>query len=259
MKRIISALVLACILSLSVIGANASESISFDFADAECKSGRLVEVAVVAKCSKRLCAATFEITYDKAMLEFRSVKTSDSNATVKANELENTVKAVYLNENGADISDEAAIFTITFKAVNSGTGYIDFTVSDCVDEDVNWLDVGKCTSSKITVTGSTSSSQTDSKSTKSTTEASKTGSDSKTSEREAETDTEASATIDNLGLINPINDSGTKYLALGIIVGAAFVILLLLMFFIGKRVATVKAKSDEKSEAKDKSKENDPD
>ncbi len=253
-RRFLSVLMIFSILTLSVMNVNASDNISFELVDAECQSGRLVEIEIVAACSKKLSAATFEFTYDKNMFEFRSVKSSDSNATIKANETSSNLKAVYLNTYGADISNSATIFTITLKTLSAGTGYLDFSVCDCVDADVNWIDVGKCTSAKIIISGGSSNSNSKNASSSSSSGASSKSSDKSVTVKGTSTrefDTTSPATIDNLGLLNPIKSSNTKYLILGIAVGAALVMLLLLVFFIGKRTAAVKIKNDIKDKDSD--------
>lgn len=58
------------------------------------------------------------------------------------------------------------VLTLDFKTIKEGTAYIDYTVIQCVDSDVNFMDVGSCTASCIriyknasgTVSGGSSSS-----------------------------------------------------------------------------------------------------
>lgn len=254
MKKLLIIITVLGIMLVSVINAYAAQNISFDLRDVSCSRNRLVEIEVTAQCSKELSAATFEFTYDKSMFEFRSVKAADKNSTVKANELENSVKTVYLNTKGEDISNGKTIFTITLKALNEGIGYLDFTVSDCVDSDVKSMSVGKCTSAKITVSGSSSSSN-NSKSGNSNSSGSKSsnGSADKSngkSSRENESASSSQSSIDNLGTLNPISDKNTDFLIIGIALGSGAVIIVLLAFYIGKHSADKKNNTnDEGSDA----------
>lgn len=154
MKKLLSFLIIIILIFSSFVSVFAADAVSFDITDCESEKNRLFTIDVVAECNTKLSACTFEFTYDKNMIEFRSAKATDEESRITTNEKSNCLKAVYLNANGKSIKNGEAIFTLTFKAVNSGVGYIDFNVSDCVDSNVEFLDIGNCTSSKVTIKGS---------------------------------------------------------------------------------------------------------
>lgn len=242
MKRIFTFLLSISIIFLSffssVLTAFAADSIKFECTNQSCNTNRLVTFDIIAECSKNLCAATFEFSYDKSMFEFRSVKSADSSSTVKANEQTNNVKVVYLNTYGQNIDGGKTIFSLTLKAIKSGTGYIDFSVNDCVDKDVKSLSVGNCTSAKITVYGSNvsgnESSNKSNYSNGSKNKSNKSDSYSGKSSRGDDSEVLSDSAINEMGVINPIDDKNTKFLIAGIIIGAAIIAFILIAFSVGR-------------------------
>ncbi|MEE0868561.1 MAG: cohesin domain-containing protein [Ruminococcus sp.] len=189
---------------------------------------------MTADSDKKLCAASFEFTYDKSMFEFRSAKVSDKTSKIAYNELSDKVKLVFLNADGININNSESIFTLTFKAVKSGTGYIDFFVSDCVDSDINSIDAGKCTSAKITVNSksekySSDKSNSSDKSGKSEASGSK-------SERKKTEETTSVSSYDEIGQLNSFDNPNTRLLIIGIVLGASLIAAVMLAYNIFKRI-----------------------
>lgn len=236
-------MIIYCIALLFTLGtifsASATDSINFRLSNAECDVNRLFEIEVIASGYQNLSAVTFEFTYDKSMFEFRETNACDG-SMVKSNELDNCVKAVYLSADGADISSGKTIFTITYKALKAGSGYIDFSVYECVDQDIEFMDVGECTSAKITVNNSSVSNQ---NSASNSSKASNTGSsvnsenDSKFSKSVRTEEATSQSTVDNLGVINSINDNKPKYILFGILIGIGIVIVLCFVFLLGRKTS----------------------
>lgn len=218
----------------SLITAYSANKVDFDLSDYNCDNNRLFTISMTADSDKKLCAASFEFTYDKSMFEFRSAKVSDKSSKIAYNELSDKVKLVFLNADGINIINGESIFTLTFKAVKSGTGYIDFFVSDCVDSDVNSIDAGKCTSAKITVnsksekSGSDKSNSSD-KSEKSESSASK-------SERKKTEETTSVSTYDEIGQLNSFDNPNIRLLIIGIVLGASLIAAVMLAYNIFKRI-----------------------
>lgn len=214
--------------------AYSANKVDFDLSDYNCDNNRLFIISMTADSDKKLCAASFEFTYDKSMFEFRSAKASDKASKIAYNELSDKVKLVFLNADGINIINGEIIFTLTFKAVKSGTGYIDFFVSDCVDSDVNSIDAGKCTSAKITVnsksekSGSDKSNSSD-KSEKSESSASK-------SERKKTEETTSVSTYDEIGQLNSFDNPNIRLLIIGIVLGASLIAAVMLAYNIFKRI-----------------------
>lgn len=167
MKKLFSiVLILIALLQISLTSAFATASVSFEMQNADMKPNRLFSVALSANSANRLSAATFEFTYDADYIEFRKVKAVNNGSKIQVNKKSGKVKVVFLNSEGQNISGGSDVLTLDFKTIKEGTAYIDYTVNQCVDSDVNFMDVGSCTASCIriyknasgTVSGGSSSS-----------------------------------------------------------------------------------------------------
>ena len=167
MKKLFSIiLILIALLQISLTSAFATASVSFEMQNADMKPNRLFSVALSANSGNRLSAATFEFTYDPDYIEFRKVKAVNNGSKIQVNKKSGKVKVVFLNSEGQNISGGSNVLTLDFKTIKEGTAYIDYTVIQCVDSDVNFMDVGSCTASCIriyknasgTVSGGSSSS-----------------------------------------------------------------------------------------------------
>jgi hypothetical protein len=243
MKKFMVIFFAVSLVLVSIISASAANTIDFSLSDASCYNNRLVEIEVKAKSSIKLCSATFEFTYNKEMFEFRSVKSSDDNSKVQANELDSCVKVIYLNSNGKDLSEDDTVFTITLKAIDTGVGYLDFTVNDCVDSEINSVDIGECSSAKITVNSTSSNSNSNSSNNSSGAKSSSGSSDKSKSKIESSTDSSNLSTIDNLGTIslNELSDKTIKFLIIGVALGVSLVIIVAGAFYLGKKICQTKS------------------
>lgn len=146
MKKLFSIiLILVALLQISLTSAFATASVSFEMQNADMKPNRLFSVALSANSGNRLSAATFEFTYDPDYIEFRKVKAVNNGSKIQVNKKSGKVKVVFLNSEGQNISGGSDVLTLDFKTIKEGTAYIDYTVNQCVDSDVNFMDVGSCT------------------------------------------------------------------------------------------------------------------
>lgn len=218
----------------SLITAFSANKVDFVLSDYNCDNNRLFKISMTADSDKKLCAASFEFTYDKSMFEFRSAKVSDKTSKIAYNELSDKVKLVFLNADGINIINGEIIFTLTFKAVKSGTGYIDFFVSDCVDSDVNSIDAGKCISAKITVNSKSEKSGSDKSNSSDKSE--KSESSGSKSERKKTEETTAVSTYDEIGQLNSFDNPNTRLLIIGIVLGASLIAAVMLAYNIFKRI-----------------------
>ena len=218
----------------SLITAFSANKVDFVLSDYNCDNNRLFTISMTADSDKKLCAASFEFTYDKSMFEFRSAKVSDKTSKIAYNELSDKVKLVFLNADGINIINGEIIFTLTFKAVKSGTGYIDFFVSDCVDSDINSIDAGKCTSAKITVNSKSEKSGSDKSNSSDKSE--KSESSGSKSERKKTEETTAVSTYDEIGQLNSFDNPNTRLLIIGIVLGASLIAAVMLAYNIFKRI-----------------------
>lgn len=207
--------------------------VDFTLNDCSTDNNRLFTISMTADCDKKLSAASFEFTYDKSMFEFRSAKVGDDTTKISYNELDDKVKLVFLNTDGVDINNETSIFTLTFKSVKSGNGYIDFYVSDCVDSDINSIVIGKCTSAKITVNSKSSNSSLNKNNSD---KSDKSDSSNSKSERGKAEETTAASTYDEVGQLNSFDNPNTRLLIIGVVLGASLIAAVMLIYNIFKRI-----------------------
>lgn len=230
----------------SILTAFSANKVDFDLSDCNCDNNRLFTISMTADSDKKLSAASFEFTYDKSMFEFRSAKVSDKTSKIAYNELSDKVKLVFLNADGININNGESIFTLTFKAVKSGTGYIDFFVSDCVDSDIKSIDAGKCTSAKITVNSKYEKSGSDKSN--SSNKSGKSGSSGSKSERKKTEETTSASSYDEIGQLNSFDNPNTRLLIIGIALGASLIAAVMLAYNIFKRL---KAKRNKHKDSPD--------
>lgn len=244
MKKLFSTLLIfIAVLQISLISVFATTSVSFEMQNADMKPNRLFSVALSAKSVNRLSAATFEFTYDPDYIEFRKVKAVNNGSKIQVNKKSGKVKVVFLNSDGQNISDGSEILSFTFKTLKTGTTYIDYTVEQCVNSDVNFIDVGSCTASCVriyknasgTVSGGISSS-----SNENSTQATGKGGKSK-HPTEATT---VNASDDKYIDYNPIKDKQIKFFLAGMGITAGCLAVLAVAYAIGKKSAQKKAEKE---------------
>lgn len=235
MKKLFSIiLILVALLQISLISTFATASVSFEMQNADMKPNRLFSVALSANSGNRLSAATFEFTYDADYIEFRKVKAVNNGSKIQVNKKSGKVKVVFLNSEGQNISGGSDVLTLDFKTIKEGTAYIDYTVNQCVDSDVNFMDVGSCTASCIriyknasgTVSGGSSSS-----SNKNSTQATGKGGKSK----HPTEPTTVNASDDEYIDYNPIKDRQIKFFLAGMGITAGCLAILAVAYAIGKK------------------------
>lgn len=244
MKKLFSiTLILIAVLQISLTSAFATESVSFEMQNADMKPNRLFSVALSANSGNRLSAATFEFTYDPDYIEFRKVKAVNNGSKIQVNKKSGKVKVVFLNSDGQNISDGSEILSFTFKTLKTGTTYIDYTVEQCVNSDVNFIDVGSCTASCVriyknasgTVSGGISSS-----SNENSTQATGKGGKSK----HPTEPTTVNASDDKYIDYNPIKDKQIKFFLAGMGITAGCLAVLAVAYAIGKKSALKKAEKE---------------
>ena len=133
MKRVLVLLIIISLLFCTVT-ASAASSVSFRTSDCETARNRVFTVNVCAASGSPLCAALFDITYDSSAFDFRGASVQKP-ALVETNSEDGRVRLDYLNAGGTDCSEEAVIFTLSFKSKKAGTYTFGYTVSQCVDSD----------------------------------------------------------------------------------------------------------------------------
>lgn len=253
MKKFISVICVVLIVVLSFSAVNAAESVSFALDDCECKSNRLFSVDMVAKSSSKLSAAMFEFSYDKDMFMFKDIKTDG--AKIVYNDNGSTIKADFLCASGKDINNGEVIFTLTFKALKSGTGYIDFKTYDCVNSSAEFIDAGKCTSAKIVVS-KTASENSDQKDKQGNSKKSENGDDKNGSKSSRENKDGDNSDFDDLGILNSIDDKSTRFLIIGIAIGVSVIAIAFIGYFAAKRVIKKKTQISKSTDNNDTNSDN---
>ncbi len=237
MKRITIVLLCVILMLCSVISVSAVNDISFATTDAQCNNNRLFTVDVKAKSADNFSVATFEFTYDRSIIEYREVSCDDS-SYVRAHDNGKSVVVSYLCSDGVKIEEYTTIFTLKFKSVSEGETRLDYTVSNCVNSEVEDMPIGSCTSSLITVNSKTTSNNNETPKNK--------NSISKNSSDNIESDTyqNADTTIDQLGVLNDGYFNNNKAIFLII---AAVATVGVSTFCLG-RVLSINALKNKKSE-----------
>lgn len=228
---IFACLFFTCFSSITVFSAT---KVDFTLSDCNTDNNRLFTISMSACYDSKLSAASFEFTYDKNMFEFRSAKVSDKSSKITYNELDDKVILVFLNADGISLNNDEIIFSLTFKAVKSGTGYIDFFVSDCVNSEINSVNVGKCTSAKITVNSKLSNSNFDKNN--SSDQSDKKDLSGVKSKHEKTEETTSASTYDEIGQLNSFDNPNTRLLIIGTVLGASLITAIVLAYNIFKRI-----------------------
>lgn len=237
MKRLTIVLLCVILMLFSVISVSAVSDISFATTDAQCNNNRLFTVDIKAKSADDFSVATFEFTYDRSIIEYREVSCGD-NSYVRAHDNGKSVVVSYLCSDGVKIDEYTTIFTLKFKSISEGETRLDYTVSNCVNSEVEDMPIGSCTSSLITV---------NSKITKSNNETQKNkNSIGKNSSDNIESDTyqNSDTTIDQFGVLNDGYFNNNKAIFLII---AAVATVGVSAFCLG-RVLSIKTLKNKKSE-----------
>ncbi len=242
--------VLISVLVFPKITVNAENNALFELSGELYGVNRLADIELKATYDRKLSAVTIELSYDKTMFEFRSIKAVEDNCLVKAYENQDFVKAVILCQDGIDISSCRTIAVVTLKTLKQGKGEINLKAYDCVDSNVNSIDECSCNNAIITVDKNSSQGRSDGK-----------GLDKASSEKsertksnitDVESDTEnTQATYDNLGHLNGFSVNVLHYIIVGALAGGALVALILTAYRLGKRSAEDKKdKSDKEDSSK---------
>lgn len=233
----------------SVFEVYASGGIEFSMSDSEIKTNRLVTVNVFAKSDNRLCAATFDFKFDRSLIEFRKANSTDKDSKVKFNQLEDSVRVIFLKPYGIDVKNKTAIFSLTFKTIGKGKADIDYTVKECVNEDVEFMSIGNCSSGTINIYGNKSDILTEKNPA-----SDKDKSDDKSGSSSKHT---AENSVDEAGILNLNTIKNENSFFVGFVFACGFIIVILLSFSFGKSVGKDKKnKADENDKEGKDDKEN---
>lgn len=152
MKKFISFLLIGFFIVFSApsVFAVNTDGVMFKTEDAQCSLNRIIAVEVRAKSNQKLSAVLFKFSYDRNILEYRSISTpSDSIAYAYDNG--QALNVSYLCKNGKNVSNESTVFTLKFKAIALGKSDLKYTAYDCVNSLPESAEISKCESGTVYV------------------------------------------------------------------------------------------------------------
>lgn len=152
MKRLILLLLMVIFMvfsAFSVYAVNTNGAV-FRTNDVKCDKDRVFKVEVKADSSEILSAVLFEFTYDRNLIEYKSIST-DTGSMVYAYDNGNTLNISYLCKNGIDVSKENTLFTVKFKSVDYGDSDMNLTAYDCVNSSAESVKISDCISGKVSI------------------------------------------------------------------------------------------------------------
>lgn len=233
MKKSLSILFVLVFIVISAFSAFAAEEngVSFITEDINCSKGRLFSVDVKASSADKLSAVIFTFTYDRNLMEYRSVSTA-SDSMVYAYDNGKTLNVSYLCADGKEINKDTVIFTLKFKAVSAGKTDLSYTAEDCVSPSAQSIPIYKCTNGAVTV-GADSVDVNDAQNSDSS------GNDNRDlpDENNAADNNTSECTTDEIGFLNGrFEDNGAYMLAVGMLCGTAVALLFFMIYFIISRI-----------------------
>lgn len=236
MKKVISLMIVTIFVFISAVSVFAVDNtVTFKTVDTECKKGRLFTVDIIAKSSDKLSAVLFKFSYDRSLIEYRSVSTT-ADSMVYGYDTGSTVNVSYLCKDGKNISDDTVIFTLKFKALEVGKTDLLYTAYDCVNSAVQDLQISQCTSGTLSIKEQGLELKND-------------ADNLDVDESEIIYDDSkdgVTSTLDELGILNgKFSDNGIFMLVVGILSGLAVAVLCFMLYlFIIKRKIKSKAEKE---------------
>lgn len=257
MKRISIVIFTFILIFCITFSVSAAETVNFSLQSAEAKKDRIVTLDFMCDNSNALAAGIFEFSYDKSILEFRGTECDDG-IKVKYNETDNNIKLVYYNQSEISV-ESGVIFKLKFKTLDYGEAEISYKAYQCVDNNPNDINAGKCGAGNINVkpnaveTGNVSGSKFSSAAS----EKDKPAKDKKTkdkssknsgSEDDDDSDDPDRPALDDLGEINDVEENpGSNALLYFILIGIGVLILTLTVIQIIKKLRAGKSNKTNKN------------
>lgn len=153
-------LILTALVLSSVFVAYSARGADFSLSDLQVKANRLFEVVLSCRNTENLSAFVADILYDSAAVSFDSASVSDKSAQYSVNSLnEGRLTAVYLNEDGASCTENTALMSFKFKALQTGSTEIQLSVRDAVTSFAEDVEVIATVSAQVVITDSASDSK----------------------------------------------------------------------------------------------------
>lgn len=126
---------------------------SFELSDAKAYEGRNFQITFSACSKENIASFVADFTYDTEYLQFVSCKANDD-CVVETNASEGKATLVFLCENGIKTENNDALFSLTFKAVSTGTCQISAELGQVINTDYEDVKDIYCKSSRVEIISS---------------------------------------------------------------------------------------------------------
>lgn len=116
MKRFVLLMFTVLFIIFSAVSVFAADTngVTFKTEDINCDKGRILKVDVKAKSSEKISAVLLKFTYNRNIIEYRSIST-DSDSLAYAYDNGSTLNVSYLCKDGKNIDNDTVILTLEFK------------------------------------------------------------------------------------------------------------------------------------------------
>lgn len=135
------------------LNATAAEAVALRVSSAECSVNRIVTVDVTLQSHAPLTAAYLEFAYNTKVLTFQKLNTVKDNITEYVSE-NGVVRTVCCMKKGCFLQKGDRLFSLRFKAHSAGSSDIKITLKESSDAQGNLLAAGELTGGTVTVNGS---------------------------------------------------------------------------------------------------------
>ncbi len=211
-----------------------TNGVAFKTEDINCDKGRIFKVDVKAKSSEKISAVLLKFTYDRNIIEYRSIST-DSDSLAYAYDNGSTLNVSYLCKDGKNIDNDTVILNLEFKATAEGQSNLQYTAYDCVNSSAESVEISQCSSGKVSVTKQGSEKSNDNE---------KSDTTEYKSESNESTGNSEKSSIDELGSLNgKFSDNTVFMLIVGVICGLAVGVLCFVLY-----LSVIKRKNKAKEE-----------
>ncbi len=236
MKRFVLLMFTVLFIIFSAVSVFAADTngVTFKTEDINCDKGRILKVDVKAKSSEKISAVLLKFTYDRNIIEYRSIST-DSDSLAYAYDNGSTLNVSYLCKDGKNIDNDTVILTLEFKATAEGQSNLQYTAYDCVNSSAESVEISQCSSGKVSVTKQGSEKSNDNE---------KSDTTEYKSENNESTGNSEKSSIDELGSLNgKFSDNTVFMLIVGVICGLAVGVLCFVLY-----LSVIKRKNKAKEE-----------
>lgn len=135
MRRIVSVILAAFLLSVSIVSVYALDTVMYT-EKVSPSLNRLFDVPVYIKSDKKLAVATFNLKYNPKKVAFRDVISDIENSKVRYKDGNGSLKVIFLCKNGVGLKDKTKLLYVKFKSLDESGSAIIISGEDFVDSSV---------------------------------------------------------------------------------------------------------------------------